>query len=277
MSEQVRRVAALFDSLAADYDQSGVAFFQPIAEQLVALMVVRSGEQALDIGCGRGAATLRLAEAVGAEGSVTAVDLAPAMVEHTRAAAAAADLPQVLVEVMDASQPALPEESFDLLLTSSLVLFFLSEPDTALTRWLRLLRPGGRAGVTTFGDYSDTFHAIDALFRPYLPPEMLDARTSGQNGPFESDTGMEQMSAAGAVDVRTVRRSLEVRFADASQWRAWSMSTGQRMMWGLIPEADRSDVFAAAGALLEEACDESGEIVLRQDVRHTLGRRPEQT
>ena len=85
MSEQVRRVAALFDSLAADYDQSGVAFFQPIAEQLVALMVVRSGEQALDIGCGRGAATLRLAEAVGAEGSVTAVDLAPAMVEHTRA------------------------------------------------------------------------------------------------------------------------------------------------------------------------------------------------
>ena len=43
------------------------------------------GERALDIGCGRGAATALLAEAVGDAGTVTAIDLSQRMVEHTRA------------------------------------------------------------------------------------------------------------------------------------------------------------------------------------------------
>lgn len=270
MSEQVAQVTAIFDLVADDYDQSGVDFFQPIAEQLTTALAAGLDERAVDIGCGRGAVTLRLAQAVGPDGHVTAVDLAPAMVEHTRAAAEQAGLGNVSAEVMDATAPTLTEGSFDVL-ASSLVLFFLTDPGAALARWLRLLRPGGRAGITTFGDQDDTWRAIDGLFQPYLPQQMLDARTSGTGGPFASDAGMEELvRAAGAADVRTVRQDLAVRFADADQWRAFSMSTGQRAMWRFVPDEERPNVFAAAADLLDRSRDTSGAIVLHQDVRHTL-------
>lgn len=275
MNDQVFKVGALFDALADDYDQSGVAFFRPIAERLVDLLDPEPGELAVDVGCGRGAVTFPLAEKVTPGGQVTAVDLSSAMVERVLEQAARSGVGNVDARVMDARSPDLPEGSFDLL-ASSLVLFFLPDAAEALTRWVRLVRPGGRTGVTTFGEYDDTFRAIDELFRPHLPPHVLDARTSGQSGPFGSDAGMEElMRGAGADAVRTVREPITVSFADAGAWRRWTMSTGQRMMWGFVPEAQRADVFATATAVLEGARNvDTGVIELRQDVRHTLGRRP---
>jgi ubiquinone/menaquinone biosynthesis C-methylase UbiE len=273
MSERVAQVSAVFDLVADAYDQSGVEFFRPIAERLVAALDPAPGERAVDLGCGRGAVTLPLARAVGETGHVTAVDVSPAMVGHVRTAADAAGLGNVTVEVMDATGLTLPEGAFDLL-ASSLVLFFLPDPEAALTGWLRLLRPGGRAGVTTFGEQGDVWRRVDDLFTPYLPAQMLDARTSGEKGPFASDAGMERlMGVAGGTDVRTVLQDLEVRFADAEQWRSFSMSTGQRAMWRFVPEEARPSLFEAASSMLEEARDESGGIVLRQAVRHTLATR----
>ena len=69
VTEQAARataqVARLFAELAPVYDSSGVEFFGPMARRLVELLAPRPGERALDIGCGRGAASLPLAEAVG--------------------------------------------------------------------------------------------------------------------------------------------------------------------------------------------------------------------
>ena len=172
-AELVTRVSQVFDTVADDYDQSGVAFFAPIAGRLVELLDPRPGERVVDVGCGRGAVTLPLARAVGQDGSVTALDVSPAMVAHTRAAAGAAGLDRVSVELGDATALRLPERSFDVL-ASSLVLFFLPRPAESLPGWLRLLRPGGRAGLTTFGTQDDTWQAVDALFVPYLPPALVD-------------------------------------------------------------------------------------------------------
>jgi SAM-dependent methyltransferase len=44
----------------------------------------------------------------------------------------------------------LPPAHFDVI-ASSLVLFFLPEPAHALSRWVESVRPGGRVGITTFG------------------------------------------------------------------------------------------------------------------------------
>jgi SAM-dependent methyltransferase len=79
--------------------------------------------QALDVGCGRGAALFRLAEAVPERGSVTGIDLSPRMVESTAADVARAGLTWVEVVVGDAMGPDLAPSSFDVI-SSSLVLFF---------------------------------------------------------------------------------------------------------------------------------------------------------
>ncbi len=266
------RVAAVFDRVADVYDSVGVPWFTPIAQHLVRLAAPQPGERALDAGCGRGAATAALAEAVGDAGHVTGMDLSPRMIEACRAELGR---PNVEFQVMDATSPSLPAAGFDLVV-SSLVVFFLPDPRGALAAWRRLLvAPGGRLAISTFGRRDPVWDAVDATFRPYLPAGMLDARTTGAAGPFGSDAGVEELvAAAGYTGVRTTCFDIEVTFADAGEWYAFSRSHGQRAMWDAVPEADRATVRAVAGERLEAARRGDGRIRLTQQVRCTLAEVP---
>lgn len=264
-------IAGVFDRAADTYDDVGVPWFGPIAAGLVDELSVLSGERVLDVGCGRGAALAPLARASGPGGYALGIDLAPRMVELT--ARDLAGLPQVEVRMDDASAPALPPSSFDVV-ASCLVLFFLPDPAGALRAWTELLVPGGRVGVTTFGDQDERWQAVDALFDPYLPAAMLDARTSGRRGPFASDAGVEGLLAgAGLGAVRTVHRTVEATFRDPEHFLEFSWSHGQRAMWEAVPEQEhrvlRRAVLDSVGALR----DASGRITFGQDVRHTFGTR----
>jgi SAM-dependent methyltransferase len=268
--DPVARVRATFEAIADDYDQSGVPFFGPTAEGLVEALEPRQGDRVLDIGCGRGAATSLLARAVLPAGAVDAIDISPAMVEHTRAFLAAQGY-DARAEVMDAVDPALPPASYDLI-ASSLVLFFLPDPAAALARWVDLLAPGGRIGLATFGEEHPAWTAVNALFRPWVPPAMLDPKAVGPDAPFASDAGMEALlHGAGAMAVGTVTRRVEVPWGDIDGWKAFSMSTGQRAMWAMVPAEERDTLEAQAAEILDDARDESGRVVVWQDMRYTLG------
>jgi cyclopropane fatty-acyl-phospholipid synthase-like methyltransferase len=64
----------------------------PITQAVLALASARSGEHALDIGCGSGTTTMMLAESVGAMGTATGIDLSAPMLEVARGAPALASL-----------------------------------------------------------------------------------------------------------------------------------------------------------------------------------------
>lgn len=268
-------VATMFDRLADVYDQEGVDWFQPIGRRLVDLLEPRPGDRALDIGAGRGAATFPLCRAVGSTGTVTAVDVAPRMIEFLGSDARALGISNLSVVVGDVGSAALRPGSFDVV-SASLVLFFCPDPASELTRWLDLVRPGsGRLGVSTFGARSEAWREVDALFDPFLPEGMLDARTSGQRGPFASSDSLAALFAAsGAVVTESVVEEVEVRFADVDAWRRWTMTLGQRAMWEAVPEEVLPRFLDAAGRVLDAARDADGTIRLAQDVRFTLaGRR----
>jgi ubiquinone/menaquinone biosynthesis C-methylase UbiE len=265
-------VAQVFDTLADSYDQTGVEFFKPVGRRLVELLDPQPGERTLDVGCGRGAVTLPLAEAVGDGGSVDAVDVSPAMVAATRALAQEAGLEQVRVEVADAAElEAYDEHGYDVV-ASSLVLFFIDEPGAVLRRWAGKLRPGGRIGLTTFGELDEATRTIDDLFTPWLPPALRDARTSGATGPFASDAGMEDLfTAAGIRDIRTTVEPTTLEFDDVDAWRRFSMSTGQRAMWKQVPEDERAGIVERARDVLETTRADGGPCRLVWQMRYTLG------
>lgn len=272
-SPQSQFVAAVFDRASATYDAVGVPWFAPIAQRLVDELAPVAGERALDVGCGRGAVLLPLAEAVAPTGHVTGIDLAPGMVTELRADVRERGIEGVDVRVMDAMAPDLGDQRFDVL-ASSLVLFFLPEPAAALAAWHDLLVPGGRLGVSTFGAQDPRWEDVDDVFTPFLPPEMLDARTSGRSGPFATDEGVEDLlRTAGLVDVRTVLLDVQVAFRDADQWHEWSWSHGQRVFWEAVPQDRRDEVRAAAAQRLEGMRDDGRAITYGQQVRYTLGRR----
>ncbi|MEP6853376.1 MAG: methyltransferase domain-containing protein [bacterium] len=272
-AERSRGVAAIFDRVADTYDAVGVEWFRPIAARLVELAEPAPGEDAVDLGCGRGAALFPLAEAVGAGGRVAGVDLAARMIELTQADVYARGLDRVDLHVADVASPGLGQRQFDLAV-SSLVIFFLPDPAAALQTWRELLLPGGRLAVSTFVDRDPLWVEVDAIFRPYLPAELLDARTSGENGPFASDEGVEALFAdAGFTDVRTVHGAVDVTLADVREWQTWSRSHAQRAMWDAVPADEHPALLERVDAVLAGARGSDGRIRLHQTIRYTLGRR----
>lgn len=273
-SGHTEKMANLFDKLSDSYDEVGVDFFQPIAASLLTSMPPVVGERWLDIGCGRGAVLLPVAEAIGQHGIAVGIDISSGMVEHARRLALHAGLRNVECEVDDAQSPATVKGPFDTV-SSSLVLFFLSDPLAALRNWRPLLKPGGRLGVTTFGAMDPRWAEVDEVFAPHLPPEMKDARTSGKEGPFASDQGVERLFLdAGFTEVRTESTTIMVRFADAQHWYDFTWSVGQRVMWLAIPEALRPDVRKDAETRLARYAEADGSITFTQGVRKTFGLRP---
>lgn len=258
-------IGQLFNSVAEDYDQSGVPFFGPIAGQLVDALDPQPGERCLDVGCGRGAVTRLLVERVGDRGEVVGIDVSSEMVRL-----AAADNPGARFEVGDAAAPGPADAGWDLI-ASSLVLFFLPDPVAALAAWRSRLRRRGRLGITTFGGQDDTIQAVDEVLRPFLPA--LDPRSAEMMARFRTDEGVDELlKAAGLVEVRSMRTSLPVVFTDADQWFAFSMSTGQRRAWLTVPDDQRPAVRARCEELLEAARQPDGTFRVSQDVRVTTGR-----
>jgi ubiquinone/menaquinone biosynthesis C-methylase UbiE len=272
-SDRSRMITDTFDRAAPTYESVGVPWFTPIGAGLARELAPAAGQRGLDIGSGRGAVLLPLASAVGPDGHVTGIDLSSGMVESLRADVRDRGLTNVDVLVQDAEDPDFDPATFDLL-AASLVLFFLPDPAAALRRWHELLVPGGRIGITTFGPRDANFVAVDDVFVPFLPPQMLDARTSGVVGPFSSDQGMEDLlTATGFAKPWTAGFEMPAVFRDAAHWEAWSRSHGQRRMWDAVPEDRHREVRAEVARILEGARDDTGRITLRQQIRYTLAHR----
>ena len=262
--DQVQQWTGMFHALAPVYDQSGVAFFRPIAAGLVDRLDPRPGERAADLGCGRGAVTLLLADAVGPDGHVEALDAAPAMVELT--AAATADLDHVTVAPGDARTPDLEPAAYDVV-ASSLVLFFLPDPAAAVSAWARLLRPAGRLGVTTFRPWAGAWRELEDLLVSYAGDGEQTVRMADV---FASDVGVEGLLRDAGLDhVRTEGVDLPVHFSGPDQLVSWMSGTALRGAWMRVPEDRRDEALRRAADLIRT---DDG-LLLEAPIRYTLGRR----
>ena len=131
-------------------------FVADLGEPLIALLDPRPGERILDLGCGDGALTLRLAE-TGAD--VVGIDSAPEQVRAARALGLDA-------RVADGQALAFDAE-FDGILSNA-ALHWMRDADAAIDAMWRALRPGGRIAAEMGGKGNvATIHAalVDGLER----------------------------------------------------------------------------------------------------------------
>lgn len=99
----------------------------------------RAGETYLDVGCGNGAAALRIADS--SRLVVTGVDVDPDQIRSAREAAGRRT--DVRFEVADATRLPFADESFDIVATYK-TLHHVPRWEEAVAEMVRVLKPGGR-------------------------------------------------------------------------------------------------------------------------------------
>jgi len=139
-----------FDSVAETYERVRTPVHEPPGRDLVAAVDPPAGGRLLDVGTGTGVAAAAAVEAVGPSGLVVGIDPSAGMLRLARA--------RGLTRVAAAEAIDLPfrDAAFDAVL-ASFVIFFFARYDTALFDMIRVLRRGGRLGVTTWTRRDDDF------------------------------------------------------------------------------------------------------------------------
>ncbi len=128
--------------LGESYHPGGLELTRRLARSLD----LRSGQKALDVASGPGATAFLLAAEFGVE--VEGVDLGEQSVAKANAKAAAQGLDvQVRFHVGDAERLPFPDGSFDVVVSECAFCTFPDKP-TAAAEMARVLRPGGKVGIT---------------------------------------------------------------------------------------------------------------------------------
>jgi SAM-dependent methyltransferase len=115
------------------------------------------GERVLDLGSGAGTDSLVAALQVGPEGTVTGIDMTPAMLEKARAGAATLGLENATFVEGEAERLPFPDASFDVVISNG-VIDLIPDKDAVFSELHRVLVPGGRmqlADVTIQQPVSD--------------------------------------------------------------------------------------------------------------------------
>jgi hypothetical protein len=181
--------------LGESYHPGGLGLTRQLADQLH----LRRGDRVLDVASGRGTTALLLTGEYHAD--VTGVDLSPPNVALASDAARSAGLAdQVRFQVGDAERLPVEDADFDAAVCECA---FCTFPDkvTAAAELARVLRPGGRLGIT------------DVTVDPTrLPPELsgLNARIACVADARPVNEYTDILAAAGLILTRTERHDAAI-------------------------------------------------------------------
>lgn len=244
------QVAAQFSQLAPVYDVAGC--FAHFGRRLVETVGVEPGQRVLDVASGRGAVLFPAAERVGSGGHVEGIDLAEGMVAAANAEAERRGV-AARVRLMDAEHLDFPDASFDRVLCGFGIMFPPDQPQ-ALRECRRVLKPGGRLGVTTWRE-AESHHlalVLSEVGRPQpRPPGWIT----------DPDVLAALLTGAGFSDVRVVSDTHSFRHADLDAYWQSAMGTGARRGIEALSPEQTVQVRAALADRLEPYRQADGYIV----------------
>jgi len=220
-------------------------------DDLVARLGPQSVERWLDVGCGAGAVAMRAARA-GAD--VTGADLSEVMVETARRRAQEEGL-DISYDVGDAESLPYADGSFDVV-SSSVGLIFAPDHPAVARELARVVRPGGRLGITAWKPDSRVVRGQQLAAR-YLPPP-----PEGAGNPFEWGTEEHVRELLGGdfdLELHDGDAPLEGESGEELFDYVLSGVGPMRMLWGSLDEEQREEFRRETVALYEE--DRAGDAI----------------
>jgi len=168
----------------------------------------------LDVGCGFGDTTQRIAGLVGSDGEVVGVDAAPRFIADAIREARELGLANARFLVADVQETLMGEEGFDLAFSRFGTMFFAS-PVAALRNVRQALAPGGELVMVVWRRRIDNdwlYRAQTIVEGIVARPEEYDEPTCGP-GPFsmaDADTTSEILVHAGFENVALRRCDIPI-------------------------------------------------------------------
>ena len=177
------------------------ALFAQWAGPLVEVARVRPGQRVLDVACGTGVVARAALEVVGGSGTVTGVDLNPAML-----AVAARVQPDIGWHEGDVAALPFKSERFDAVLCQSGLFFFPDVPG-AVAEMVRVLRPGGVLAIQTYASVDDQpgFLELERIVARFAPPDAIQLiETYWSQGDLPALVRILQDASLEVVETRTI-------------------------------------------------------------------------
>jgi SAM-dependent methyltransferase len=218
-------------------------------ERMLDLAALKPGDRVLELACGPGGAGLVVAERVGTDGEVVLSDVAAEMTAVAAERAARLGLRNVTTCEHDLEAIGEPDAAFDAAICRE-GLMFAPDPGRAVHEIARVLRPGGRAVVSTWGPRErNPWLALvmevagGVLGRPVPPPGVPGVFSLGDAaelaGLFED---------AGLAGVAVEEISVPLRAASFEEWwsRPEALAAPLVKMLGTVPGELRQEMRARA-------------------------------
>ncbi|MDD2761242.1 MAG: class I SAM-dependent methyltransferase [Methylomonas sp.] len=228
LHKQANAKAAMAYNAAADhFDHPVSSFWHNFGRRTVERLSLEPGERVLDVCSGSGGSALPAAVMVGADGYVVAADLAERLIALAKAKAEAQRLAHIEFRVDDMLALGYPDHSFDAVICV-FGIFFVPDMSEAVKELWRMVKPGGRLAITTWGP--DLFEPANGAFWAAVERERPDLHRAFN--PWErisEPDGLRQMLAeAGVHQVDILAETGAHPLNEPEDWWKIAMGSGYR-------------------------------------------------
>ncbi len=252
---------AMGDRWAASVD-SFEYMIADMGEALFAHAGYTAGESVVDVGCGAGPTSLRLAQLVGAEGRVHGVDIAPQLIAIAKTRGEG--MAHLSFETMDAQTGHAAGAPFDRLFSRFGVMFF-GDSVAAFRNMRGWLKPGGRVDFAAWGPpkANPWFARNGAILQAHFDVPRPDPTAPGPMRFANVEATMAMLSEAGFADVACHVHDAMLPIGDASgsveAAVAFAMNSGQiASLSAENPDVSLDAVRADVTAMVEEFATADG-------------------
>ena len=232
MSEQKLNVKETFDKASGQYDEECGFFFNHFGKELVKKVPDLKGKKVLEVATGRGAVLFPLAE----EGAIIdSIDLSPEMIRLSKLEAKKRGFNDIRFQVMDAEKLDFVDNSFDVVICGFAV-FFCESINGVLSEFRRVLKPGGRVALSTWGDDSPLDEWVSSV-RDQMGKKKLIGCPLWDREAIES-----ALTQAKFKDIDIYRESKIFHYRSADAWWESLKTHGTRFFLDQLSEKELSDI-----------------------------------